>query len=440
LAHYAKAKDAPAFPKPSPWQAASATTYTSTLSFTTDGRYHFALTSTDLAGNTTTIDTPAFALDQTAPLITISGVADRKAYRDEVAPSISITDDDFDRADTSLVLDGSKRGMVPLGSMGAWRDVKGGRTFTFKDFKRTQATDDIYTLEATSTDLAGNTTTSHVTFSVNRFGSTYLFSHALGSVVGSYVKVAPLVSFYEINVSPLRPDTTTVRLSHNGSASELSAASYSRTFTTKGDGWALYTYTLAAHTFAADGTYQVVVTDHDEAGNLNDNSAPHKDASIDFAVDDTAPVIIVPGISTDQSYDTQAKQVSATVRDNLRLKDVAVALAGKPIAYSHKRGTALYDFTIPEGSSAKDLVITASDMAGNTTTYTARDITVAASPLAALADAASSLPPSTGLLALSVVLGAIALGAIISGLVLYVRRKRAEEERAQAEAEGRVVP
>jgi hypothetical protein len=183
-----------------------------------------------------------------------------------------------------------------------------------------------------------------------------------------------------------------------------------------------------------------VVTDHDEAGNLNDNSAPHKDASIDFAVDDTAPVIIVPGISTDQSYDTQAKQVSATVRDNLRLKDVAVALAGKPIAYSHKKGTALYDFTIPEGSSAKDLVITASDMAGNTTTYTARDITVAASPLAALADAVSSLPPSTGLLALSVVLGAIALGAIISGLVLYVRRKRQEEERAQAEAEGRVVP
>ena len=42
-----------------------------------------------------------------------------------------------------------------------------------EDFSYTPETDDLYTLRATASDLAGNQSETSVTFSVNRFGSVY---------------------------------------------------------------------------------------------------------------------------------------------------------------------------------------------------------------------------------------------------------------------------
>jgi hypothetical protein len=429
-------KDAPAFPKPTSWRSAGKDTYSATLDFSGDGRYAYGLTSTDLAGNTAALTCAPFALDTTAPVVDIEGVAAHSAYRDTIAPMISLTDDDFQASHTTLTLSGARCGEVALAGKGSWKDIQGGEVFSFDDFKRVEASDDIYTLAASTTDKAGNTTSDSLTFSVNRFGSTYSFDKSLAAVNGTYIKTPVPVGFYEVNVSPLRPDTTSVRLSRNGSPAILPASAYSRTLAYTGAGFSVYTYTLPASTFASDGAYILDVSDHDEAGNLNDNEDVHKDASIDFAVDGTAPLIIVPAPDTAPGA---PEHLSATVRDNLRLRSVTMALDGKPLSYSHAAGTDSYDVTIPAASRAQVLTIKATDMAGNIATYTSPADTTVASPLGAMRDVLSSLPPSTGpLLALGIV-GAALIVAAACALIWALRRRKARHAPTADEVYEQIV-
>ena len=84
---------------------------------------------------------------------------------------MSYSDTNYDDAQVNITLTGAMRKGVALD--GSYADQHNGKVFTFKNFAKEKEVDDIYTLAATLTDKAGNTTEKTILFSVNRFGSTY---------------------------------------------------------------------------------------------------------------------------------------------------------------------------------------------------------------------------------------------------------------------------
>ena len=69
-----------------------------------------------------------------------------------------------------------------------------------------QSYDDIYTINATLTDMAGNESNATVTFSVNRFGSVYVFDQTLKDIEGAYIQNEIDVKLQEVNVDSLEHD------------------------------------------------------------------------------------------------------------------------------------------------------------------------------------------------------------------------------------------
>ena len=56
--------------------------------------------------------------------------------------------------------------------------IENGQRIQYSDFARTEEMDDLYTLTAKITDLAGNLTEKAVRFSVNRYGSVFVLDEA----------------------------------------------------------------------------------------------------------------------------------------------------------------------------------------------------------------------------------------------------------------------
>ena len=71
------------------------------------------------------------------------------------------------------------------------------------------------------TDLAGNESTDTVTFSVNRFGSVYVFDDSLKNIEGTYIQNEIDVRLTEVNVDSLEHDKITVVVDTNGTPEDL---------------------------------------------------------------------------------------------------------------------------------------------------------------------------------------------------------------------------
>ena len=85
-----------------------------------------------------------------------------------------------------------------------------GMNVIFKDFP--EGMDDIYTLTAKVTDKAGNETTSSITFSVNRDGSTYEIGSSTKALIDKkYTNKPQDLEITEINVD----DLTTIEITYS---------------------------------------------------------------------------------------------------------------------------------------------------------------------------------------------------------------------------------
>ena len=115
---------------------------------------------------------------------------------------MSYSDTNYDDAQVNITLTGAMRKGVALD--GSYADQHNGKVFTFKNFAKEKDVDDIYTLAATLTDKAGNTTEKTILFSVNRFGSTYALSAATEQLNGSYVQTPQDVVVTETNPDALQ--------------------------------------------------------------------------------------------------------------------------------------------------------------------------------------------------------------------------------------------
>lgn len=157
--------------------------------FSKDGTYSFTVDSTDLSGKTATqYKVSDFVIDQTKPTIEIKindkklDNGSREGYIDDVVPQVIVEDTNFNQMETKVTLtpvnikDGANLGYEStLISKNA--KFENGMTYDYNNFKgeegKQRIYDNIYILEASTVEKAGNTTESQaVTFSVNRYGST----------------------------------------------------------------------------------------------------------------------------------------------------------------------------------------------------------------------------------------------------------------------------
>ena len=345
--------------------------HTATITYAADGFYSFGIAVKDRAGNgSTAFERQSFYIDKTAPELTISGVADRSAISGDVIPVISFSDTNFDADMVEITLVGVNRGEVAFD--GEYESQHNGRIFTFANFAKTKEMDDIYTLTATLTDKAGNVTTASISFSVNRFGSTYALSEATKKLNNTYVKTAEDVVLTEINVNELK--NIKVTLFKNNETIVLKEGTDYRLEVTGGDEeWYQYTYIILAKNFEDDGVYRLTIQSDDKAGNTAKTDQDTKNTEISFGVDSTLPVINVKNLESRTTYAVDPLTVEMTIKDNLKLVKVVVELDG--VEYKVWSGEELEEiirnggnFTIEipgDSTAAHQMTVYAVDAAGN---------------------------------------------------------------------------
>lgn len=347
--------------------------YHASIEFANDGDYTFDVKVTDKAGNVyDNYAIESFVIDKTVPEITISGIEDNSANSGIVTPSVTCTDTNFDMNQMTVTLTGANRGSVEL--LGAYSDETNGRTFSFDNFAEEQEIDDIYTLQATLSDKAGNTTTKNITFSVNRFGSTYSLSKDSLKMNHQYVQNASDVVIRETNTDEIT--SLKLTLFKNNEAITLKEGEDYAVQTSGGNGsWYLYTYTIFKDNFEDDGVYRINVHSEDAAGNITENTLETKNVSMQFGVDKEKPMIVSVNLENDTTYDQESLDAILSVSDNLLLDSVHVYLddSEKPIkTWTEKE---LADIVATNGdfvttikgdsTSAHNLKVVALDAAGN---------------------------------------------------------------------------
>ena len=395
-------------------------THTATLLYAADGLYTFDIEFNDMAGNAIADFAPqTFYVDQTAPTLEITGVGNQSANNGTVAPVITFFDTNFNPDAVSISLSGVNNGTVNYA--GAYEEIANGRRFTYADFEHIKQVDDIYTLTVSLTDRAGNVTTQTITFSANRFGSTYDLTD-LADLSGKFVQTEEDVVFEEINVDALNHDTIRVVMTKNGTPVDLVEGTDYTVEVTGGNGqWSVYRYIINRSLFVDDGRYTISVYSVDSAGNINENIDEAKQAEISFGVDKTAPVIVSLDLDNGAQYPVQVKDTTVEIRDNLVLENVTIYLNDQAVEYQENEES--YQFSIPETNSLQDVRIVAEDAAGNRQEVTVADFLVSTNFFVRWYN---NTPLFIGTIAGVVV---IALG--ITAFLVFGRRKKKDEEQEE---------
>lgn len=378
-----------AFPPVSAWSK-NGDTYTATISYTQDAEYTFEINYTDKAGNKAfSLPEETFVIDKTIPEVEITEVEDKSANKGKVAPVITYRDVNMNTSTVHLSLSGCKRGKIDnIELLGEQEDIKNGGRFTFHDFEKKKEIDDIYTLTASVEDKAGNKTpVKTVTFSVNRFGSNYLFeSEPISSIVtqnqkGSYpyIKNEFEIVLKEINVDELQKEMPRITMTKNGTTVELSEEKMDYKVEHTGGGkkwkkrqWSEYTYYISSALFSEDALYGLEVFSRDNAGNKNENT--EKKAAIQFTIDKTEPLIIPIDLQNDKQYPLDSKKVKIVVKDNFVTPNVKIYLNDREVQYEAEGED--YFLTIPSAGVKQNLKIEAVDFAGNKKVVTVADFLV----------------------------------------------------------------
>lgn len=350
------------FPTISAWQNVGADTYVATIAYTVDSKYTFDIEFNDMAGNSIVDYTPVeFYVDKTAPTLEISGVADNSANKGTVAPIVTYSDTNFNVDAVTITLTGINNGKVNYSA--AYAPITNGQTYTYANFEEIQKVDDIYTLTAKLVDMAGNETEQKITFSANRFGSVYDLTD-VKDILGKYLTTEQDIVFTETNVDSLDREDILIKLTKNGTPTDLIEGVDYTVETSGGNGrWSVYKYTIKKALFAGDGRYSISVYSTDAAGNVNENIDETKAAEISFGIDKTTPVIVPIDFESNEQYDVEMKTVSIEIKDNLVLEDVKIYLNGQEIEYTVDGET--YTFNIPESNDKQDVKIVVVDAAGN---------------------------------------------------------------------------
>lgn len=404
-------------------------TWSCTVHFGGELHYGLSVSAADPAGNQAeAYEVPEFVIDMTPPQASIEHVENKTAYAGEIAPSLSMSDTNLAIGNSKYSLTGAHSGKVDYmrGMETSYSDTS--ESVTYADFEHKVERDDVYTLAVHAEDLAGNASDVTRVFSVNRYGSNYLYSDATAGILGAYLRIPQDVVITEINVSGLDDDGTHVELAHDSEVTDLMEGASYTTETADDSGWSKTTYTIPASNFSQDGYYRVMMTSHDKAGNLAQNTMGNKDATrehaaeVNFAVDATAPTVGFAGAKTGGVYFGASHDALPLAGDNLALDRVTLQVDdGEPEELSPDEfagGPA--SLPIPADAKLHTLTIAAYDKAGNVHSTTLGSVAVAPNWV-------EYLKANPNLLFAFVAFVVMALGLATMGIVLGVRHHRATE-------------
>lgn len=304
-------------------------THKATLNFSTDEHYIYTLHCTDLAGNEMEpFEEEEFYIDTEEPEITITGVADQSANAGDVIPVVIANDTNYDESGIKITLQNSKGNQITLTPERT--SSEGGHAYRLTGVNGQP--DEIYTLTAAATDMAGNESEISYRFSLNRHGSTYDLSNMSGLVEKVYTRYADLgdLEILETNVDVI--EDFTVYISRNGemlSESQVNALPgtkdadtiyYSSAVSGNDTLGYQYRYTIYKENFEQEGVYNIMFYSKDRAGNEVNNTLSEKGAEITFVVDNTAPTVVMEGVEAGQFYAEDSKEVNVYTSDNFKLK------------------------------------------------------------------------------------------------------------------------
>ena len=342
--------------------------WSATVRFAQDGDYSIKVATTDLAGNVADdYELEEFTVDQTEPELTIGGVEDRSANKDKVLPVIYCEDNNIDAASFYISLTGANNGETQYKSTRVTKE--NSIQVSIADFAHKAEVDDLYTLEAGVTDLAGNETVETIIFSVNRFGSVYILDDSTQTLVDNfYTNEEQDIVVTEVNVDSLQ--FKEIDYSYDGSIITLQEGKdYKVTSRTDVAGWKMYEYRIDKENFASEGSYVVSIYSEDMAQNKSSNKAKGKELA--FVVDKTAPSIVVGGVENNGQYVEANRNVNVDTQDNILLESVEVYVGNEMKASAGRDELLESDgqlaLALPGNNETQRLYVVAKDAAGNTT-------------------------------------------------------------------------
>lgn len=277
-------------------------TRTATIPFNKEGAFKFNVNYTDLAGNPAKVVViDEFVIDKTNPTVKIENVINGGIYGGTVAPRAVFDDDTFSRSDSVFRFTGIRKvdrsELIP-----AFRsNGEFGGSYNMSNFPNIKINDDIYTAYASSTDLAGNTTTVSVTFSVNRFGSAFDYNkdRTTENLVSKesgryYTNVAENLQIREINVNHIKSYSLT--LDRGGNTVKLKEGKDYTVTKSESESGTVYIYKISKDIVTDEGSYNIIVRSEDDAGNVNTNAAIRSEGEdsevpVRFVYDVTPPTM-----------------------------------------------------------------------------------------------------------------------------------------------------
>lgn len=349
--------------------------HTATVNYSTDGDYTFDIDYTDMAGNAAADYTQdSFTVDLTAPELEITDVEDKSANNDAVAPKVEATDVNYDAKGVTMTLTGANNGNVEVGKIVS--AIQNGQSMKYNDFARTEEMDDLYKLQAKAVDKAGNETQKEIMFSVNRYGSVFILDNdtkdwlKTGDEGYTYIREEKEVGIREINVDAIESRSITVN--RDGDLANLKE---NTDFTVKNSGsdaqWKEAHYVIAKNNFEEEGNYTVILNTQDKAQNSMNNTSvkkANKNLPIEFAVDKTAPTVVVSGVEDDAQYRAAERTMIVDAKDNLALTKVSISIDGEKTVYDGEellKDNGVIETAVASANRWQSIEITAEDAAGN---------------------------------------------------------------------------
>lgn len=371
------------FPATTKW-VSKGDTHTATIAYTRDAKYSFDIDFNDKAGNKSAdYRADSFYVDKTIPTLKLSGVANNSANKGTVIPVVSSSDTNFDNSKFKITLTGAKTGVNKL--VGSKKAGAQSATFTFVNFPKKKNVDDIYTLQATVTDKAGNTKTEQIRFSVNRFGSIYTLGKDIKDMNDKYIKNEKDIIVTETNTDKLQ-DIKVTMFKDNQTKKLVKDKDFSITSTGGNGQWHQNTYRIFKENFKEDGIYKLTIHSKDAAGNIAENTLDTKNVEINFGIDKTAPTATFANVESNEVYPVDFMSVDLLTDDNLLLDNVKVYLDDYETVFKEWKAKEIKELIMKNDKlsfnitgndkTAHKLKVVSTDAAGNQTEYEVKNFYV----------------------------------------------------------------
>ena len=406
------------------------------VTFASEGERHFAVQVKDKANNSSQrFDSGVFVVDTKAPEVKVDGIAPGVSYKRDLGFKVEVADREFDAEKSSVVLHSRKHGDVPVdGSFVKSADSStfSRGTWTFKNPPREQKWDDVYTLKVKMVDSAGNEETREIPFSINRFGSDFVFENE--DYQGKFYRELPAdIVLNQTSVDRMRKDGFQViafrdnkRLNPEDVHFEVEESGG------KDSDWN-YKVRINKDSFKQDGTYRIQLVSTAEDG-TRESSATQKaqeGSSVAqeyaFGIDATPPQVLVSGIDSNGAYNDVERHVTVDVRDLSGVADfkAQVQKGDKVEDVKFSRGEdGKYTLLLPADSSPQDVSFTVRDAAGNVSVEKVSNVLISTNAFAVASHHGFWRYVGLGLLA-----------GGSGGLLYWWRKKRREKTDEQAEPE-----